>query len=246
MSSQHPSVPAQDYNRFTASLEKTGDGTIVGDMHSANVSGSNPVLMTPPPAHSHLKLKRSVIPSSTSTLHQSHQKQLLQNLPANLLALLPPGLIESASLDSQIDNTSAPGCSFSFPYENQAGLTAAASGNNDDQPLDFSSTGRSKLDSELSVSDQIGKQKKKKTQSSHATENIYEDDDDEAVMSPEEVDVPIDLSMSRMPRQPVHQSSSPGMKAVTLAQAQAIPPNKVEELYGVALRVWLAKTLRHP
>ncbi|RUS70329.1 hypothetical protein EGW08_021909, partial [Elysia chlorotica] len=227
MSNQHPSVAAQDYNRFTASLEKAGDGAMANDMQSANVSDSDHAVMTPPPAHSHTKLKRSIVSLSTPSLPQSHQKQLLQNLPANLLALLPPGLIESATLGNQLDSVGASlGSAFSIPSEDKAGLTLAVQENPDDQPLDFSSTGRSKPDSDLSGLAQTGRQNNKKSQSSCPSADNYEDDD-EVVMPPEDVDAPIDLSMSKASRQQsMQQLPSPAMKALALAQAQIIPPNK--------------------
>ena len=253
MSSQHPSVPAQDYNRFTASLETAGRGSIDG----AKGGSSNPVpssaLTTPPPAHSHIKSKPSSVSLSASSTTSLQQKQLLQNLPANVLALLPPGLIESACLESHTDKSSLSSSSSSFTPAELSGFTPTTPDCDDDQPLDFSSTGCNKLDSDTLRmtynSAQKRKQKKKLGLASHAgtsSEDNYEDED-EAVMSPEETDGPIDLSMAGTPsQQPQQQLSSAGIKALTMAQGQTIPPNQVEELYGVALRVWLAKTLRHP
>lgn len=223
MSNDHPSVPAQDYNKFTASLQNQVDGTV-----HKTADETKHLLVTPPPAHSHTKEKTPSITSIATNLFESHQKQLLQNLPANLLALLPKGLFETAPFEGQKDNTCSP--IFGVGVEN----------NNDDQPLDFSSTGPNKQDDDsvfASTSRQIGQKNKSL---------ISRDTFDNESVPTEVADGPIDLSMTSVPKLQPQPTLLAEVTAVNLSQTQAISSKQVEELYGVALRVWLAKTLRHP
>ncbi|GFR78995.1 Ras-related protein RIC1 [Elysia marginata] len=234
MSSHHPSVPPQDYNRFTASLEKAVDGTMDGAIEGTRSEGPTPVLMTPPPAHAHTKQRTPSTASLPTNQYESPQKQLLKNLPANLLALLPKGLLESSSFDSHTDHASAVDCSPSVPFDSMKGFIGSVQDNNDDQPLDFSSTGRNKHNSDLlesiSASDQK-KQKNKKVFASHS-EGIC-DDDNEAAIPSLEADGPIDLSISSMPKQLRPQPPfSSDIKAVNLAQAQAISSKQTGQTPG--------------
>ncbi|GFN79225.1 ras-responsive element-binding protein 1 [Plakobranchus ocellatus] len=219
MSSQHPSILAQDYNRLTASLETAGDGALGG--------GASPML-TPPPAHAHCKPKAlsPVPPSITNSPSISfvQQQQHPQKMVSSFLTLPSPNGLDK----------------FSHVAPS---LSQRVSPDGDDQPLDFSSTGRLREQQELASNKK--RQKKKKALTSYtgsSSEENWEEDSEDVVMSPEEAEGPIDLSVSRPPRQQI----TPGVKAVTFAQGQALRPDQVEELYGVALRVWLAKTLRHP